>query len=122
MAAVGDYRPVLCLSFDVRFYFFDSLKNLFSRTCVLANIECIFSAKSCSLGNLSLLNNFQKLLTDAGMGNRFGWRSFCEGRVKRIDRQIYLAVLRSLRQMNFQDNERRGTEKHRVYPYRCPSG
>ena len=47
-----------------------------------------------------------------------------EGRVQRIDRQIYLAVLSSFRQNRcaLQDNERRGTDKYRVYPIRWSSG
>jgi len=35
--------------------------NVLSHTCVLPNVESIFSAKSFSLGNLSFLNNFLKL-------------------------------------------------------------
>jgi len=61
VVAVGDYRPAFCLPFYFRFYLLDSIENVFSRTYVLPKIECIFSAKSCSLGNLSLLTYFQKL-------------------------------------------------------------
>jgi len=37
------------------------VENALSHTHVFPNIECIFSAKSFSLGNLSLLTNFHKL-------------------------------------------------------------
>ena len=59
---VGEYRPVFCVHFDL---FLDVagfvVENVFSHTHMLPNIECIFSAKSFSLRNLSLLTNFQKL-------------------------------------------------------------
>jgi len=54
---------VFCLPFDFTFYLHDSIENVFSHTCVLPNIECIFSAKSFSLGILSLLTNLQKFST-----------------------------------------------------------
>jgi len=44
-------------------YLLGSRENVFSRTCVLPKIECIFGAKSCSLGILPLPTNFQKLST-----------------------------------------------------------
>ena len=50
VVAVGDYCAVLCLPFDFRFYLLDNTENVFSRTCVLPNIECIFSAKSRDAG------------------------------------------------------------------------
>jgi len=58
VVAVGDYHPVFCLPFDFRFLLLDSIENVFSRTCVLPNIECIFNAKSFSSGNLTLLPNW----------------------------------------------------------------
>jgi len=61
MVAVGDCRPVFCLPFYLRFYLLGSIENEFSRTCVLPEIECIFSAQSYSLVKLCLLTNFQKL-------------------------------------------------------------
>jgi len=46
----------------IRFLFLDltcfMVENVLSRTYVLPNVERIFSAKSFSLGNLSLLANF----------------------------------------------------------------
>jgi len=63
VVAVEDYRPVFFLSLDSRFYVLDTIENVFSRACVLPNIECIFNAKSFSLENLSLLTNIQKFST-----------------------------------------------------------
>ena len=51
--------------FAIRFLFLDLIsfiaENVLSHIYVFPNIECIFSAKSFSLGNLSLLTNFQNI-------------------------------------------------------------
>jgi len=56
-----------CLLSAIRFLFLNltcfMAENVLSHTYVLPNIECIFSAKSFPLGNLSLLSNVQKLCT-----------------------------------------------------------
>ena len=53
------------VKFSIRFPFLDLtcyiVENVLSHTYVLPNIECVFSAKSFSLGNLSLLTNFQNV-------------------------------------------------------------
>jgi len=61
---VGNYCPVFRLPFNL----FSDLscfiaENVLSHEYMFPNIECIFNAKSFSLGNLSLLTNFQKLST-----------------------------------------------------------
>ena len=73
-----NYRSIINTSFSgasrrlsssvssvIRFLFLDLtsfiVENVLSHTYVFPNIECIFSAKSLSLANLSLLTNFQKL-------------------------------------------------------------
>jgi len=50
VVAVGDYCAVFCLPFDFSFYLLDNIENVFSRTCVLANIESLFCAKSRDAG------------------------------------------------------------------------
>ena len=51
--------------FAIRFLFLDFtsfiVENITSHKYLVSNIECIFSAKSFNLGNLSLLTNFQNL-------------------------------------------------------------
>jgi len=45
-------------------------EDILLHTYVLTNIECIFSGKSFSLRNLSLLTNFQKLSTVQSNGGQ----------------------------------------------------
>ena len=65
MLVVESRRQLFSVWFGIRFLFLDLtsfiVENVLSHTYVLPNIECIFSAKSFSMGNLSLLTNFQNL-------------------------------------------------------------
>ena len=65
MLVVESRRQLSSVWFTIRFLFLDStsfiVENVLSHTYVLSNIEFIFSAKSFSLGNLSLLTNLQNL-------------------------------------------------------------
>jgi len=60
----ASYRLSSSVSSAIGFLFWlASLQKMYSHTHVFTKIECIFSAKSFSLGNLSLLTSFQKLST-----------------------------------------------------------
>ena len=65
MIVVASRRQLSSVWFAIRLLSLDLtsciVENVLSHTYVLPNIECMFSAKSFSLGNLSLLNNFQNL-------------------------------------------------------------
>jgi len=67
MLLVASRRLSSSVSSAIRFPFLDLtyfiVETGLSHTHVFPNIECIFCAKSFSLGYLSLLSNFEKLST-----------------------------------------------------------
>ena len=122
--AVGDYRPVICLPFYCRFYLLDSKENVFSRTCVLPNIQCIFSAGSCSLGNLSLRTNLQKPSTVCRNVQLIwmGGGTFRRPRLGDKQTDLFDGVEFIGPDVLFKTTKAEAIRKRRGYPYRCPSG
>ena len=71
MLAVADRKPSSSVSCALWFLFLDlacfMVENALSHTFVRPNIACIFSVKSFSLGNISLLTNLQKVFRLASL-------------------------------------------------------